>query len=560
MQHSRSAWLLIFCALAACPVSQPSVGVDGGEAVDAGVVADAGVEEDAGAEDAGVLDAGPGDAGPADAGVRSLRVLFIGNSYTYVNDLPAMLGQLSGGAITTDAVVVGGATLEDHWNTGDAQRRIADGGWTHVVLQEQSVTPALYPTTFKPYARRLTDVVADAGAVPVFYVTWARAPGDAIYKPPFGFFVTPEHMQDALTNAYVDAADASTGSILSCVGEAFRRSQREHPELVLIQSDLSHPTVAGTYLAAQTFHQTLRGQPSAQLGAVPGLTEPEAQTLRDVARASEHCERSPIKAIVTVEDERGSLVYEGPDGGPPFSFGTAGTELTVRFRLWNQGGSSAGLADGMTLAPPFAWATGSFPGGALPTDCTGTLAPQTGCFVSVTYSGASSASGRLTVQLSNAYAPGATRALQGTTTNRALLAVSSTPGLTECTDVDCSLRPLSFVSEEGLVTQDVFVTNRGGAATTALAPAAPLDAGFFWGPPDGGGAFPGNTGASACSGVLPPGAECTLTLTFAAAARGVPAQSTLELESSDALGPVSPNVRRPLYGMWLPDGGGGIGF
>jgi hypothetical protein len=68
------------------------------------------------------------------------RVLFIGNSLTEANGLPAMVETLSrqggGTPISTASVVFGGFSLEDHWNQGTAQRRIAEGGWSIVVLQQ----------------------------------------------------------------------------------------------------------------------------------------------------------------------------------------------------------------------------------------------------------------------------------------------------------------------------------------------------------------------------------------------------------------------------------------
>src|SRR5437868_1227446 len=69
-----------------------------------------------------------------------LRVLFIGNSLTYSNDLPAMVAALAKSAgkrpLVFQSVVEGGFSLEDHWDRGDAQRAIAQGKWDVVVLQQ----------------------------------------------------------------------------------------------------------------------------------------------------------------------------------------------------------------------------------------------------------------------------------------------------------------------------------------------------------------------------------------------------------------------------------------
>ena len=67
------------------------------------------------------------------------RVLFIGNSLTTVNDVPAIVGRLASASnqrFSYRTVAFDGYSLEDHWNRGDARRAIADGGWSIVVLQQ----------------------------------------------------------------------------------------------------------------------------------------------------------------------------------------------------------------------------------------------------------------------------------------------------------------------------------------------------------------------------------------------------------------------------------------
>src|SRR5690349_6622272 len=97
------------------------------------------------------------------------RVLFIGNSYTYFNNLPQMFAGLSASAkppqtVETEMVVVGGATLKGLWENGRALEALKGGRWDYVVLQEQSTLGAAPmingvvqisdPKTFHEYARR----------------------------------------------------------------------------------------------------------------------------------------------------------------------------------------------------------------------------------------------------------------------------------------------------------------------------------------------------------------------------------------------------------------------
>jgi hypothetical protein len=114
----------------------------------------------------------------------------------------------------------------------------------------------------------------------------------------------PAALQDVLTAAYVKAARRSPNSILSCVGEAFRSSLRLHPEIALHQSDASHPTIAGTYLAAATFYIALTGKSVAPQSELPaGLSATDAAALREVARTGASCGEPHVRGLVRIVDE-----------------------------------------------------------------------------------------------------------------------------------------------------------------------------------------------------------------------------------------------------------------
>ena len=108
--------------------------------------------------------------------VRPLRILFIGNSLTQSNDLPGIVTRLAMAdgqpQPLTRMVAVGGFSLEDHWNQGDAQRAIAAGPWDFVVLQQG---PSALPDSRQllvAYARRFGDAITKAGARPAMYMVW----------------------------------------------------------------------------------------------------------------------------------------------------------------------------------------------------------------------------------------------------------------------------------------------------------------------------------------------------------------------------------------------------
>jgi hypothetical protein len=184
------------------------------------------------------------------------RILFVGNSYTYFNNLPTVLEQFANqvqpGSLETKMVVAGGATLKSLWEAGEALKAIQKGGWTYVVLQEQSTLgrggsengiPKINdPAMFFEYARRFDAEIHKAGAQTVFYLTWARRD-------------SPQN-QANLTAAYASIAK-ELGAVLVPVGPAWEKSMGEKPGVVLHQVDSSHPTPAGTYLAASVFYAVL---------------------------------------------------------------------------------------------------------------------------------------------------------------------------------------------------------------------------------------------------------------------------------------------------------------
>jgi hypothetical protein len=186
-------------------------------------------------------------------------ILFIGNSYTFQNDLPGLLRMLaaSGGeALETESVVVGGWTLEQHWEKGEALEALRGKEWDFVVLQEQSVRP--FEDTEKMHAsvRRFHDVIRERGARTVLYLTWARKNA-------------PERQKD-LTAAYRSIGE-EIGAIVVPAGIAWKAILESRLDIVLHDPDLSHPTLAGSYLAACAFYGALFGKTPVGLNAPAGL-------------------------------------------------------------------------------------------------------------------------------------------------------------------------------------------------------------------------------------------------------------------------------------------------
>lgn len=205
----------------------------------------------------------------------ALRLLFIGNSFTARHNLPELLAQLArarGHRLQHHLIQAGGASLRQHWNKGDAQQAIAQTPYDYVVLQEQSTLPLKNPQRFHENVRLFEQAIKAAGAKPALYLTWARQNA-------------PE-TQAAITSAYT-AIGEEIGATIIPVGVAWQNFLRQHPAPVLHDQDQSHPSLAGSYLAACVFFATLLGENPVGLACdLKGLTQTEAELLQQAAWAA----------------------------------------------------------------------------------------------------------------------------------------------------------------------------------------------------------------------------------------------------------------------------------
>lgn len=232
----------------------------------------------------------PGDAGAdfesADSGHAAMRLLFVGDSYTYVNDLPSMVRDVIASApgspsLAIDSVAIGGATFQMHYQVTGALERIRSGDFTHVILQGQSVEP-LMPVYFLPFGAKLGQETRQRGAAPVYFETWARAPGDAVYQETWSGG-DPAGMQKGLRDGYLEAAKEGGGTVAP-VGDAWERALARMPAPALHDVDGSHPTKLGSYLAACIFYRRLVGKNAAGLGGIPaGVSAEQAALAQQVA-------------------------------------------------------------------------------------------------------------------------------------------------------------------------------------------------------------------------------------------------------------------------------------
>lgn len=222
---------------------------------------------------------------------QSKHVLFIGNSYTQVNNLPQMVADVAasmGDTLTYEENTPGGCTFSQHCSN-QSMALIQQGGWDAVVLQEQSQYPSFPQSQVEnevfPYAQRLVDSVYAHGwcTEPMFYMTWGRENGDQQNAQFFPVLGTYEGMDSMLCLRYMQMASDNDASVCP-VGRVWRYLRKNHGEINLYQSDGSHPSVEGSYAAACAFYTMLfHGDPE-EITYGAGLEDAAAQTIRSAVR------------------------------------------------------------------------------------------------------------------------------------------------------------------------------------------------------------------------------------------------------------------------------------
>lgn len=217
--------------------------------------------------------------------IHKRNILFIGNSFTFFNDLPLMLEKLTAAAgeeIHTEAVLRGGAYLHDFVNPedeiGQKLREVyPTREWDYIVLQDQSFNPAGNPEDCLRSAAALCSMMK-GNARFLFYSTWAYEDGTEKLS---GTGMTYDEMLAALTETYQEAAEAN-GGIRVPVGAAFAKLYREHPEIILYEPDNFHPSAAGSYAAACLFYKAVTGNSPENLGTPEGVNECDAMLIREI--------------------------------------------------------------------------------------------------------------------------------------------------------------------------------------------------------------------------------------------------------------------------------------
>ena len=193
------------------------------------------------------------------------EVLFIGNSYTYVNDLPNLVKQIAlsfGDTLVHESSTAGGSNFNAHSTNAQTLNKINQQQWDYVVLQAQSqelsFSPFQVASDSYPYAEVLVDsIYANSSCTePLFFMTWGRKYGDQQNCQSYPPICTYLGMQQRLRESYLEMAFNNSASCAP-VGMAWKASIAIDSTINLYSPDNSHPSIYGSYLTACTFYASI---------------------------------------------------------------------------------------------------------------------------------------------------------------------------------------------------------------------------------------------------------------------------------------------------------------
>lgn len=227
------------------------------------------------------------------ANAQVKKILFLGNSYTGVNNLPekvSMLASSLGDSVWYDSNTPGGYRLMNHATNPVTLQKIRQHDWDFVVIQAQSQEPSFPPQQVAdevlPYAAILNDSIKSNNpcSETVFFMTWGRKYGDYQNCPTWPPVCTFLGMQERLVAGYMTMAEQNSSTVAP-VGLAWKHTMDNEPDSLidLYTGDYSHPSPAGTYLTACVMYATMFHRSPVGASYHAGLPDYEASFLQQMA-------------------------------------------------------------------------------------------------------------------------------------------------------------------------------------------------------------------------------------------------------------------------------------
>jgi len=208
-----------------------------------------------------------------------LRVLFLGNSLTYSNDIPLIVQALAAAAgkkMYVQSICFPAYNLEDQYRQGDALKALKRQKWDFVVMQQGPTSLPEDAEDMTHWAKVFDPKIRKAGAKPAMYMVWPQHDRIAYF--------------DAIHEHYSDTAAAIKAMFIPA-GEGWRNAWKRDPQAPLYSYDQFHPSSTGSYLSALSIYGMLFDVPPKDLpgkltlanGGRIDIAEPLAKMLQESA-------------------------------------------------------------------------------------------------------------------------------------------------------------------------------------------------------------------------------------------------------------------------------------
>ena len=175
---------------------------------------------------------------------KTVSILFIGNSHTYYNDMPALVKRRAedeGFECRITMIAHGGWSLEQHAKEPEVRFNILYGNYDYVVLQEHS-HPFSPEEKFSDAAHELNALIREAGSIPIIFETWAKKD-----EPKMQEYMNRVHQRIAME---IDA-------LVAPIGENWQSYMRSWPDLEVYDPDGMHASYSGSTFAAKYIWTTI---------------------------------------------------------------------------------------------------------------------------------------------------------------------------------------------------------------------------------------------------------------------------------------------------------------
>lgn len=231
--------------------------------------------------------------------VPPTRILFIGNSSTYYNDMPDMVAGIA--ATNNKNVEILKIThanfrLSDFTNEADVYyslitKTLTTQSWDYIVIQEHRNVIIQNPLKTEQELNKFYDAITASNAELILYETQADFSGKNFTLNGSSAFLDHVQAQYYMTKNYYSIANKFNATV-SSVGVNYTRCMELYPEIILYNEDELHPSIEGSYLAACTLYRTIFGESAYNTEYFPEnkkekteITEEEAFKLQAIADA-----------------------------------------------------------------------------------------------------------------------------------------------------------------------------------------------------------------------------------------------------------------------------------